>query len=227
MQRTWLAVYTSMLISLSLVLLPHPADAEFFIDAYAGGAFTRDSNASFSILDTVTNVGIDTDDSFIAGGRLGYWLGFFPWLGLALDVSYFETEGDPPSSIGDVQVPTFDNLGKANFELLPISALVMLRVPRLVNPLALLTGLTPYAAIGPAVFLTRVDFEGFEESGAALGLDVRVGLRWEFLPVFGVFAEYRYTRVKDDYQDALRDSPASLDVEFTTHHVLGGISLRF
>jgi opacity protein-like surface antigen len=118
-------------------------------------------------------------------------------------------------------------LGKANFELLPISALVMLRVPRLVNPLALLTGLTPYAAIGPAVFLTRVDFEGFEESGAALGLDVRVGLRWEFLPVFGVFAEYRYTRVKDDYQDALRDSPASLDVEFTTHHVLGGISLRF
>jgi hypothetical protein len=227
MQRTWLAVYTSMLISLSLVLVPHPADAEFFIDAYAGGAFTRDSNASFSILDTVTNVGIDTDDSFIAGGRLGYWLGFFPWLGLALAVSEIETEGEPPSSIGDVQVPNFDNLGKANFELLPISALVMLRVPRLVNPLALLSGLTPYAAFGPAVFLTRVDFEGFEESGAALGLDVRVGLRWEFLPVFGVFAEYRYTRVKDDYQDALRDSPASLDVEFTTHHVLGGISLRF
>jgi hypothetical protein len=227
MQRTWLAVYASMFISLSLVLIPHTADAEFFIDAYAGGAFTRESDASFSILNTVTNVGIDTDDAFIVGGRLGYWLGFFPWLGLALDVSYFEMEGDPPSSLDDGQLPTFDNLGKANFEILPISALVMLRLPRLVNPIALLTGLIPYAAIGPSVFLTQVDFEGFEEFGAALGLDVRVGLRWEFLPIFGVFAEYRYTRVKDDFQDALRDSPASLDVEFTTHHVLGGISLRF
>jgi opacity protein-like surface antigen len=227
MKRTWLVVYASMFISLSLVLIPHTADADFFIDAYAGGAFTSDSDASFKILDTVTNVGIDTDDSLIVGGRLGYWLGFFPWLGLALDVSYFEMEGDLQSNLDDGQLPTFDNLSKANFEMLPIAALVMLRLPRLVNPIALLTGLTPYAAIGPAVFLTQVDFEGFEESGAALGLDVRVGLRWEFLPVFGVFVEYRYTRVEDDFQDALRDFPASMDVDFTTHHALGGISLRF
>jgi hypothetical protein len=227
MQRTWLAVYASMFISLSLVLIPHAADAEFFIDAYAGGAFTRESDASFTILDTVANVGIDTDDSFVVGGRLGYWFGFFPWLGLALDISYFEMEGDPPSSLDDDQLPTFDNLGHANFDILPISALVMLRLPRLFNPVALLTGLNPYAAIGPAVFLTHVDFEGFESFGTALGLDIRVGLRWEFLPVFGVFVEYRYTRVKDDFQDALRDLPASMDVEFTTHHALAGISLRF
>ncbi|MDH3602183.1 MAG: porin family protein [Candidatus Tectomicrobia bacterium] len=227
MQRTWLVVYASMFISLSLVLIPHTADAEFFIDAYAGGAFTRESDVSFSILDTVANASIDTDDSLIVGGRLGYWFGFFPWIGLALDVSYFEMEGDPPSSFGDEQLPTIDNLGKANFEILPISALVMLRLPRLVSPLALLTRLNPYAAIGPAVFLTRVDFEGFEAAGTALGLDIRVGFRWEFLPVFGVFAEYRYTRVEDDFQDSLRDFPASLDVNFTTHHVLGGISLRF
>ena len=227
MQRTWLVVYVSIFISFSLVLIPPTADAEFFIDAYAGGAFTSDSDATFSILDTVTNVGIDTDNAFIAGGRLGYWLGFFPWLGFALDVSYFEMEGDTTSNLDDGQLPTFDTLGKANFDMLPISALVMLRLPRLINPIALLTGLTPYAAIGPAVFLTQVDFEGFEESGAALGLDVRVGLRWEFLPVFGVFVEYRYTRVEDDFQDALRDFPASMDVEFTTHHALGGISLRF
>lgn len=226
MQRTWLAVYASMFISLSLVLIPPTADAELFIDAYVGGAFTSDSDATFSILDTVTNVGIDTDDSFIAGGRLGYWFGFFPWLGLALDVSYFEMEGDPTSNFDDGQLPTVDTLGKANFNILPISALVMLRLPSLINPIALL-GLTPYAAIGPSVFLTQVDFEGFEESGAALGLDVRVGLRWEFLPVFGVFVEYRYTRVEDDFQDALRDFPASMDVDVTTHHALGGISLRF
>ena len=227
MKRTWLVVYASMFISLSLVLIPHTADADFFIDAYAGGAFTSDSDATFSILDTVTNVGIDTDDAFIAGGRLGYWFGFFPWLGLALDVSYFEMEGDPPSSLDDGQLPTFDNLGKAHFDVLPISALVMLRLPRLISPITWLTGLHPYAAIGPAVFLTRVDFEGFEDSGTALGLDIRVGFRWEFLPVFGVFVEYRYTNVQDDFQDGLRDLPTSMDVEFTTHHALGGISLRF
>jgi hypothetical protein len=215
-----------MFISLSLVLIPPTADAEFFIDAYAGGAFTSDSDATLSILDMVTNVGIDADDSFIAGGRLGYWFGFFPWLGLALDVSYFEMEGNPTSNLDDGHLPTFDTLGKTNFDILPISALVMLRLPSLMNPIALL-GLTPYAAIGPAVFLSQVDFGGFEESGAALGLDVRVGLRWEFLPAFGVFVEYRYTRVEDDFQDALRDFPASMDVDVTTHHALGGISLRF
>lgn len=228
MQRTWLVVYASMFISLSLVLMPPTADAELFIDAYVGGAFTSDSDATFSLLDTdtVANVGLDTDDAFIAGGRLGYWFGFFPWLGLALDVSYFEMEGDPPSSLDD-ELPTFDTLGHANFDILPISALVMLRLPNLLNPVAWLTGLHPYAAIGPAVFLTRVDFEGFEDFGAALGLDIRVGLRWEFLPVFGVFVEYRYTRVEDDFQDAVRDFPVSMDVDFTTHHALGGISLRF
>lgn len=227
MQRTWLAVYASMMISLSLALIPHTAGAEFFIDAYAGGAFTRESNVSFSILDTITNVEIDTKDSFIAGGRLGYWFGFFPWVGLALDVSYFEMEGNPPSSIGDVQLSTLDNLGNADFDILPISALVMLRLPRLASPIALLTSLNPYAAVGPAVILTRIEFEDFEATGTALGLDIRVGFRWDFLPVFGVFAEYRYTRVKDDFQDVLRDLPASLDVDFTTHHVLGGISLKF
>jgi Outer membrane protein beta-barrel domain len=226
MQRTWLVVYASMFISLSLVLIPHTADADFFIDAYVGGAFTSASDASFSILDTVTNVGIDTDDAFIVGGRLGYWLGFFPWLGLALDVSYFETEGNPSSNLDDGS-PTLNNLGNAKFDILPISALVMLRLPRVLNPIALVTGLNPYAAIGPAVFVSRADFESFEDSSAALGLDIRVGLRWEFLPIFGVFVEYRYTRVKDDFQDSLRDFPASMDVDFTTHHALAGISLRF
>ena len=227
MQQTWLAVYASMFISLGLALMPHTAQAELFLDAYVGGAFTRDSDVSFSVLDTITNVDIDTQDSFIVGGRLGYWFGFFPWLGLALDVSYFEMEGDPPSSINESQQPIFDNLDKADFDILPISALVLIRLPRLVSPIAFLTGLNPYAAIGPALMVTKIEFEEFDDTGTALGLDIRVGFRWEFLPVFGVFAEYRYTRVEDDYQDALRNLPASVDVEFTTHHVLGGVSLQF
>jgi hypothetical protein len=216
-----------MFIGLSLVLMRPSADAEFFIDAYVGGAFTRASDVSLRVLDTVANTDIDTEDSLIVGGRLGYWFGFFPWVGLALDVSYFEMEGEPPSSLSDEPLSGLDNLDKADFDILPISALVMLRLPSLVSPIALLTSLKPYAAIGPTVMLTRVNFEGFEDFGTALGLDIRAGLRWDFLPVFGVFAEYRYTRVKDDFQDALRDLPASLDVDFTTHHVLGGISLRF
>ncbi len=226
MYRIRLIIMAS-LFSLCLLLIPHPAQAGLFVDAYVGGAFSRNSEINFSILDTVRDADIDTEDSFIVGGRLGYWIGFFPWLGVALDISYFEMDGDPPAAVGDVPIPSLSNLDKAHFEILPISALVMLRIPSIISPIPFITGLKPYVGIGPTLMLTRVDFEGFDASGTALGFDLRIGLRWELLPVIGFFAEYRYSKVEDKFQDAVRDFSTSLDIDFSTHHVVGGVSLRF
>jgi hypothetical protein len=215
------------LFSLSLMLHPHLANAGLLLDAYVGGAFTRHSDARFSIMETLTTTSIDTGDALIIGGRIGYWIDPIPWLGLALDVSYFNMQGDAPTMIGDAALPPFDNLGTADFKIVPVSALLMLRLPPLLSPIAVLTGLNPYVGMGPTLMVSQIDVEGFSGTGAALGLDVRAGLRWEFLPIIGLFAEYRYTRVEDTYEDALRGLSTSLEVNFTTHHIVGGIALQF
>ena len=182
-------VFLASLFSLRLVLFPGIAKAGIFLDAYIGSAYTDNSDIRFHIADTATNdATINTDDGRIIGGRIGYWIDLMPWIGLALDVSYLETQGEAPEIIGDVDLTNFNNLTTVDFKILPVSTLLMLRLPQMMNPLAMVTGINPYIGVGPTLIATQADFEGFSGTGAALGLDARVGLHWEFLPIIGIFA---------------------------------------
>jgi opacity protein-like surface antigen len=79
--------------------------------------------------------------------------------------------------------------------------------------------LQPYITLGPALLVTDSD-----DLGTTLGFKVAGGFAWQFHRRLAVFGEYRFTRFtpSDVESGGLRYS-----ADVNTHHVLGGISLRF
>jgi outer membrane protein with beta-barrel domain len=194
---------------------PRPASAEFFLDFYGGASFTQDVDVELRGGATLDDQ-IEFDTTGTGGGRFGYWftaLGL-PFLGVALDVSYFA-----PKATG-VAINT-------RLEIVPVSGLVMLRLPLLASPAFPHGQLQPYVAGGPSLFVSDVKIDtratGVERSDAQteVGGDARAGITLLFTPNFGIFAEGRYTFFKAN--------PGGLNTEFDveTFHALGGLTIRF
>jgi opacity protein-like surface antigen len=214
-----------------LLVSPTLACAEWFLDVYGGQSSTQDA----SVTAEVTSYGlfsptrtkshtekVDFDSSFTMGSRLGYWFEKLPWLGLSLDLSYFKAEG-----------------GKAQFDVVPISLLLMLRWPLFKNENFPKGKLQPYAAVGPGYFFTdsRVNFrpalqDSVSGSSDEIGFDVRAGLSWQFHKHWAIFGEYRYTDVKidftqEDFLPLFSGTDVSMKTHLKTNHFLLGISYRF
>ena len=135
-----------------LLVFPTLASAEWFLDVYGGQSSTQDANVaaevtSYGLFRSTSTEShtekVDFDASFTMGGRLGYWFEKLPWLGVSLDLSYFKAEGE-----------------KAEFDVVPLSLLLMLRWPLFKTENFPKGKLQPYAGVGPGFFLTdsRVNF---------------------------------------------------------------------
>lgn len=203
------SVTSLSVVVLLLVIACSPAAAEPFVDLYAGAASTRDSALRFDAFGAGVREEVSWDRSLTVGGRLGYYFG---WLGIALDASFFEPEDD--------------------IVVVPISALAMLRIPLLKSSEFPGGRLQPYVAAGPSLFITWVDGSlptGGRATGASpdIGADVRGGLTVLLTPNLGIFAEYRYTHVKPDIDLDFVGLDVEAETEFRTHHINGGVSLRF
>jgi opacity protein-like surface antigen len=167
---------------------------------------------------------MDLDSSFTMGGRIGYWFEKLPWLGVSLDLSYFKAEGE-----------------RAEFDVVPLSLLFMLRLPLFKSENFPKGKLQPYAGVGPGYFFTdsRVNFrpaleDSVSGSDGEIGLDVRAGLAWQFHKRWAIFGEYRYTDVKIDFTEkdslailSLSGTDVSTKAHLKTNHYLVGISYRF
>jgi opacity protein-like surface antigen len=214
-----LSVLTAIIVG-GVVAAPSHVWAEGFLDAYVGGAFTQDSSLDFEISGVPNfSVPVEWKNSVAGGIRGGYWFqGRAKWLGLAGDVSYFQADVDKAIGIPASSLVTF--------HMLPISPLVMLRVP-------LLTGdgfdggrFQPYGAIGPGLFVSilTIDTASGAEVGFNVGLDARVGVTAMLTPLIGLFVEYRYTDVDVEVTDSFDDK---VKTSLQTNHVNGGLALRF
>jgi opacity protein-like surface antigen len=156
------------------------------------------------------------------GGRLGYWFEKLPWLGVSLDLSYFKAEGE-----------------KAEFDVIPLSLLLMLRLPLFKSEEFPNGRIQPYGAIGPGLFsyYAKADFqptlpEKISAYDVDIGLDLRAGLSWQFHRNWAIFGEYRYTAVKIDFTQGdflpiFSGSDESAETHLKTNHFLLGISYRF
>jgi opacity protein-like surface antigen len=211
-------------------LFPTLAQAEWFLDVYGGESTTRDANVNaevthYSIFGSSSQnhtEKVDLDSSFTMGGRLGYWSEKLPWLGVSLDLSYFKAGGE-----------------KAEFDVVPLSLLLMLRWPLFKSENFPKGKLQPYAGVGPGYCFTdsRVNFrptlqDRASGSSGEIGFDVRAGLAWQFHKHWAIFGEYRYTDVKIDFRQEdpfaiISGSEESIKTHLKTNHYLVGISYRF
>ena len=216
---------------------PSRASGEPFLDVYGGVAETQSASVTaqhrdcsgdallFSLCSSwtkgTTKVDFETAGTF--GMRAGYWFERVPWLGLAGDVSFFEAEGR------DVR-----------FKIVPVSLLLMLRLPLLATEEIPKGRLQPYFGAGPSLFYqdASVDFRPQVDKKVSLsswgvGLDTRIGLAWQVHRRVALFTEYRFTYLPismDNESDSFGLHAAAtrhVDATLNTHHLLAGISFRF
>jgi Outer membrane protein beta-barrel domain len=196
-----------------VVSATRPAAAEWFLDAYGGASITADADVTIRNGGTVDDK-VEFDTEGMGGARLGYWLEGLRWLGVAADVSYFAPAGQGTTV-------------ETRLEVVPISPLVMFRLPLLESPDFPKGRLQPYLGAGPGFFLTRVkvDVPGLGEQRSdwqfEVGADARAGVAFMITPVVGTFVEGRYT--------VFSTNPGGRSTEFDieTVHVMGGITIRW
>ena len=213
MRGVRLAHLTILMLGLGLVLIgARPASAEWFVDVYGGVSMTSDADVTIPGGGTAEDkVKFDTEG--MGGGRLGLWLEGVPWLGFAGDVSYFAPAGDGTAV-------------ETRLEVIPLSALVMFRLPLLENPQFPKGRLQPYLAVGPGFFMNsvKVDGPGGEESTDwqfEVGVDARAGIVFMITPAIGTFVEGRYTWFSTN------PGGQSTEFDIETIHVAGGLTFRW
>jgi outer membrane protein with beta-barrel domain len=236
MRRTTVLLVQVLAVGVSL-LGPSRVSGEPFLDLYGGVAETESASVTAQRRDcsgdfvfgfscspwTKAARRVDFDTAATFGGRAGYWFERAPWVGVAGDLSFFEAKGRD-----------------ARFTIVPLSFLLMLRLPLLTTEDIPKGRLQPYVGVGPSVFHqdASVDFrpqvgKKVEIGSTAVGLDARVGLAWQVHRRVALFTEYRFTYLPISTDDESETfgivSPAieRLDATLNTHHLLVGVSFRF
>lgn len=217
----------TFVLTAAMALAAGGARAEGFVDLYVGGSFTADSDVAIGapagFVDEVV-----WENSFVPGGRGGYWLDVLPWLGFALDVSHFEAQ----------QKVAPNKTSILHLSAIPISGLVMVRYPLLVNSDFPRGQVYPYAAIGPAGIVTEMTGElkesgfsgSFKDTRMNVGLDLRLGGKL-FHPVasWGFFAEYRLTYFQPStFNDYVGGLPVAIQSDnLLTYYMIFGVGYHF
>ena len=209
MCRLRLVLVTALVALAVTVSAPAPARAETFLELYGGGAFPWDTDTTVSGPGFVLIGESPYKDSFVVGGRVGYYFEGAPWLGLALDVSYFEADIDLP--------------GGAENDVVPVSLLLMLRAPLVRTPAFPRGRLQPYVGIGPSLVYSRSKVGSSTDTSFDPGFDFRMGLTWMLTRTVGLFAEYRYSYLQPDYDL----NGEHVEPEFSVNHIAVGLTFRF
>jgi len=210
MCRLRLVLVTALVALAVTVSAPALARAETFLELYGGGAFPLDSDTTISGPGFVLIGESSYKESFVVGGRGGYYFeGGVPWLGLALDVSYFKADIDLPSG--------------AENEVVPVSLLLMLRAPLVQSPAFPRGRLQPYVGIGPSFVYSKSKDGTASDTSFDLGFDFRMGLAWMLTKNVGLFGEYRFSYVQPDYDL----NGEQVEPDFSVNHLAVGLTFRF
>jgi opacity protein-like surface antigen len=248
--RSWRLVVGVAVICAFVALSGAPASAEWYADLFLGGAFTENSEPTLKtpfggVATTVTTKDLHHDDSIMFGGRAGYWIDAFPYLGFGIDVSHFDADpsnrptdvvfNPDPFGLSGVTTPNKIELG-----VTVIAFDLMLRWPLMVSPAFPKGQLQPYIAVGPALFIVKAkDFGNLgpstqSDTDTSVGVKVSGGLTWMFTKNIGVFGEYRFLHYNPETTftnsvDPFTGAPATsvINDSISTHQVVAGVTFRF
>jgi opacity protein-like surface antigen len=243
-------VVSAVVLCASVALSAAPASAEWFGDLFIGGAFNEKSDPVLEttfggVPTTITTKDLRHDDSIVFGGRFGYWLEPFPYLGFGLDVSHFGADAPPQAT-----TVTFNpdplrlsgpsvQAGKVEIGVTVISFDLMLRWPLMTSQAFPKGQLQPYMAVGPALFIVKAeDFGNLvpitqSDTHTSVGVKVAAGAAWLFTPNIGVFGEYRFLHYNPESNltgvDPITGAPASARINDSqsTHQIVAGVTFRF
>jgi opacity protein-like surface antigen len=163
---------------------------QWYADLYGGGALSERTTVDVSQQSPTAasaSLPLDIGGSSVFGARFGGWAGF---AGLAADVSYFKRSAS-----------------NGTFDVIPISALLLFRVPLIVSQDYPNGRLQPYGGGGISFVVVNASIpspapgiEAANELRGALGFNVLGGVAWHFTKHLGLFSEYRVTSVNFEFK---------------------------
>ena len=207
-----------VLLALTWLFVSTAAWAEFQLDLYGGNASTKATHLNVYVWSTPVESSTERidDSSMVYGVRGITWLDSMPWLGFGWDLYQFSSDG-PDVGI-DNTVSALDIMARYRFG----------------------DQWYPYVGIGPSVSYSDVEFSetsnigrSLDEESIAYGWDLRTGVNWAIDRSLGVFAEYRYSRLKIDIEKHTAGwfwpSYTTMDINgrLKTDHYIVGISFKY
>jgi hypothetical protein len=194
------------LFTVFVLMVPVSAGAEGFADLYIGFVQGQEQDLMVTNGDTSTDEKVEFEGNISTGYRIGYWSETLPY-GIALEISYFRQD------IEDL----------AELQVIPITPLLMLRIPVLKSAEFPNGEWQPYIAVGPGFFISELKPEATnnKDEQSDLGWDARGGLKKFFVHNVALFVEYRYTHFAPEFDKVIKE----FDME--THHALFGLTVNF
>jgi Outer membrane protein beta-barrel domain len=236
MQQRRLGVIVALGLSLVWLTVGN-VHAEPYVAAYGGISLASDKDFSLDFLvlqtgDLFTSQTSPTelDNSAIFGGKIGYWLDVFPFVGLELDLYTFRPDfhvSDGPFDF-DVSIVTigFNFLG---------------RYPLLKSPDFPRGRIQPYIGIGPGLFITTIDDQQPDptlnigsQTLSIGGLQALAGAKFFIFKNLSLFAEWKFTHHTSAISGLGVDVPGNVfnfaftgTQEFNVNHFYGGLAYHF
>ena len=208
------------------------ARAEGFFDLFGGVAMNRPADISVSERTasgtTAASSSIDLSASAEFGVRFGAWYPPYNWIGLGMDLGYFQADGPG-----------------VNIDALPFSFLLALRASLYATPDRRGGRLQPYAMAGVTFYMIDISVQldgmgGDSFKGSwpipggndyVLGPYLAAGFAWHPASSLAIFGEYRYSSFDVGYDTTnsmiLPTMNGRVDASVNTDHLLAGLSYRF
>ena len=186
--------------------LPSSASAEFYAGVMGGYVAPNDlSNVSGTGVVTGTFPDVSLDNTFMVGGKAGYYLSKWKWLGVETEAFY--TKPDFAGG-GDLRVITWANN-------------IVVRYPG--------KRLQPYAGVGLGLFFAETnEIAGLSLSDNAVpGLNALAGIRAFVTDSIAVFGEYKYSRATFNLDTTVNGLTGGLDGDYSANMAVGGLSFHF
>ncbi len=244
MRKFYMSLLFALFPLLAVALVsPAPVSAQWFADLYGGASFTQKGDVDLSLEGLDLSV---TDQKFktspLVGGRAGWWhdpAASFS-AGFNLDVSWFRPEFDPDEvSVAGVDplIGPFSASVKTDLNVVGIGFNAMLRGQFLKDNSVPQGRLQPYLFVGPTLFISTLDVKATatalgvttsvddSDTSVKVGVTTGAGLTYMFTKNLGLFGEYRFTHNHPSFD--LKDFGLKVEPTFNTHHLLGGLTVRF
>ncbi len=230
---------------------PGLSRAELYVGGYLGASMSEYHDVRLT--DQLAPGGVQLrmkevkyEASFSRGGKLGYWLGPLPSVGIEVDGYHYNpvivaqsrlsqgtlrgriVPGETKVAIGDVS-----GVDRATVKVEGIGFLLMGRL-RLSPSARFPNGrVQPYGGAGPALFLQEFQFKPVSNqkvNDLRLGVQALGGMRFFLHRNVALFAEYKFSHVDvsltyDGFGG--RAKSTRFESAISTHHLSGGVALHF
>ena len=188
--------------------------AELYFGGSVGGNFPFElSDVQVKLAgQTAQESDISLENSFAYGGKIGYFLSSFKWLGFEIE-AFDSNPNIADQNIGIEGLPL--DLGGADLRVVTAAFNVIGRLP--------LNRFEPYIGAGPAVYFSEITSGNQSAAAVVPGLNVIAGTRFFLFKYVALFTEYKFNYAKFDFED----DNIQLQGTYMANQFHGGLSIHF